>query len=96
MTFKQGQKREETNFSFLVFFFVFQIAYKASYKHNAVDYNYPATLTPSYQTTMKLLPLKDVCPFPIVLSALFLSLPSSRVILFFGCFGSSLLRTGFL
>ncbi|XP_057386403.1 nebulin-related-anchoring protein isoform X6 [Balaenoptera acutorostrata] len=36
------------------------IAYKASYKHNAVDYNYPATLTPSYQTTMKLLPLKDV------------------------------------
>ncbi|XP_049552991.1 nebulin-related-anchoring protein isoform X7 [Orcinus orca] len=36
------------------------IAYKANYKHNAVDYNYPATLTPSYQTTMKLLPLKDV------------------------------------
>ncbi|XP_059757098.1 nebulin-related-anchoring protein isoform X1 [Balaenoptera ricei] len=36
------------------------IAYKASYKHNAVDYNYPATLTPSYQTTMKLFPLKDV------------------------------------
>ncbi|XP_057386406.1 nebulin-related-anchoring protein isoform X9 [Balaenoptera acutorostrata] len=39
---------------------VSEIAYKASYKHNAVDYNYPATLTPSYQTTMKLLPLKDV------------------------------------
>ncbi|XP_066880746.1 nebulin-related-anchoring protein isoform X50 [Kogia breviceps] len=36
------------------------IAYKANYKHNAVDYNYPATLTPAYQTTMKLLPLKDV------------------------------------
>ncbi|XP_068404702.1 nebulin-related-anchoring protein [Eschrichtius robustus] len=36
------------------------IAYKAGYKHNAVDYNYPATLTPSYQTTVKLLPLKDV------------------------------------
>ncbi|XP_069844147.1 nebulin-related-anchoring protein isoform X2 [Dipodomys merriami] len=36
------------------------IAYKADYKHDIVDYNYPATLTPSYQTTMKLLPLKDV------------------------------------
>ncbi|XP_062071241.1 nebulin-related-anchoring protein isoform X3 [Lepus europaeus] len=36
------------------------IAYKADYKHDIVDYNYPATLTPSYQTTMKLIPLKDV------------------------------------
>ncbi|KAM9197715.1 nebulin-related-anchoring protein isoform 2-T2 [Dugong dugon] len=36
------------------------IAYKADYKHGIVDYNYPATLTPSYQTTMKLVPLKDV------------------------------------
>ncbi|XP_058400015.1 nebulin-related-anchoring protein isoform X2 [Diceros bicornis minor] len=36
------------------------IAYKADYKHDVVDYNYPATLTPSYQTTMKLIPLKDV------------------------------------
>ncbi|XP_004763890.1 nebulin-related-anchoring protein isoform X1 [Mustela putorius furo] len=36
------------------------IAYKADYKHDVVDYNYPATLTPSYQTTMKLVPLKDV------------------------------------
>ncbi|XP_023585658.1 nebulin-related-anchoring protein isoform X4 [Trichechus manatus latirostris] len=36
------------------------IAYKADYKHDIVDYNYPATLTPSYQTTMKLVPLKDV------------------------------------
>ncbi|XP_006831547.1 PREDICTED: nebulin-related-anchoring protein [Chrysochloris asiatica] len=36
------------------------IAYKADYKHDIVDYNYPATLTPSYQTTMKLAPLKDV------------------------------------
>ncbi|XP_036754800.2 nebulin-related-anchoring protein isoform X1 [Manis pentadactyla] len=35
------------------------IAYKADYKHDIVDYNYPATLTPSYQTTMKLVPLKD-------------------------------------
>ncbi|XP_045659133.1 nebulin-related-anchoring protein isoform X8 [Ursus americanus] len=35
------------------------IAYKADYKHDVVDYNYPATLTPSYQTTMKLVPLKD-------------------------------------
>ncbi|CAM5129855.1 unnamed protein product [Eretmochelys imbricata] len=36
------------------------IAYKSDYKHNDVDYNYPATLTPSYQTTRKLVPLKDV------------------------------------
>uniref|UniRef100_A0A8C6EET1 Nebulin-related-anchoring protein n=1 Tax=Moschus moschiferus TaxID=68415 RepID=A0A8C6EET1_MOSMO len=36
------------------------VAYKADYKHDVVDYNYPATLTPSYQTTMKLVPLKDV------------------------------------
>ncbi|XP_060027241.1 nebulin-related-anchoring protein isoform X5 [Erinaceus europaeus] len=36
------------------------IAYKADYKHDIVDYNYPATLTPSYQTTMKMAPLKDV------------------------------------
>ncbi|XP_057590930.1 nebulin-related-anchoring protein isoform X5 [Hippopotamus amphibius kiboko] len=36
------------------------VAYKANYKHDVVDYNYPATLTPSYQTTMKLVPLKDV------------------------------------
>ncbi|XP_044521529.1 nebulin-related-anchoring protein [Gracilinanus agilis] len=36
------------------------IAYKSDYKHDNIDYNYPATLTPSYQTTMKLIPLKDV------------------------------------
>nr|XP_004659376.2 nebulin-related-anchoring protein isoform X1 [Jaculus jaculus] len=36
------------------------VAYKADYKHDIVDYNYPATLTPAYQTTMKLVPLKDV------------------------------------
>ncbi|KAL1788490.1 nebulin-related-anchoring protein isoform X1 [Sigmodon hispidus] len=36
------------------------VAYKADYKHDIVDYNYPATLTPSYQTTTKLAPLKDV------------------------------------
>nr|XP_042711194.1 nebulin-related-anchoring protein isoform X11 [Chrysemys picta bellii] len=36
------------------------IAYKSDYKHDNVDYNYPATLTPSYQTTRKLAPLKDV------------------------------------
>ncbi|XP_059517442.1 nebulin-related-anchoring protein isoform X4 [Myotis daubentonii] len=35
------------------------IAYKEDYKHDVVDYNYPATLTPSYQTVMKLVPLKD-------------------------------------
>lgn len=71
MTFKQGkQKKVEANFSFLVLFFVFQIAYKEDYKHDVVDYNYPATLTPSYQTVMKLVPLKDVSPLPIALSAL--------------------------
>ncbi|XP_019502114.1 PREDICTED: nebulin-related-anchoring protein [Hipposideros armiger] len=36
------------------------VTYKADYKHDVVDYNYPATLTPSYQTTVKLVPLKDV------------------------------------
>ncbi|KAF6110369.1 nebulin related anchoring protein [Phyllostomus discolor] len=36
------------------------VAYKADYKHDVVDYNYPATLTPSYQTVVKLVPLKDV------------------------------------
>ncbi|XP_053524435.1 nebulin-related-anchoring protein isoform X7 [Artibeus jamaicensis] len=36
------------------------VAYKADYKHDVVDYNYPATLTPSYQTVVKLAPLKDV------------------------------------
>nr|XP_033799617.1 nebulin-related-anchoring protein isoform X1 [Geotrypetes seraphini] len=38
------------------------IAYKSDYKHQDedVDYNYPATITPSYQTTRKLIPLKDV------------------------------------
>ncbi|XP_021073935.1 nebulin-related-anchoring protein [Mus pahari] len=36
------------------------VAYKADYKHDVVDYNYPATVTPFYQTTMKLVPLKDV------------------------------------
>ncbi|KAM8805982.1 nebulin-related-anchoring protein [Eudromia elegans] len=36
------------------------IAYKSDYKHDGVDYNYPATLTPSYETTRKLVPLKDV------------------------------------
>lgn len=42
---------------------MFQIAYKSDYKHDGVDYNYPATLTPSYQTTRKLVPLKDVNNF---------------------------------
>ncbi|XP_066478351.1 nebulin-related-anchoring protein [Tiliqua scincoides] len=36
------------------------IAYTSDYTHDNVDYNYPATLTPSYQTTRKLVPLKDV------------------------------------
>ncbi|XP_028629301.1 nebulin-related-anchoring protein [Grammomys surdaster] len=36
------------------------VAYKADYKHDIVDYNYPATATPFYQTAMKLVPLKDV------------------------------------
>lgn len=78
MTFKQGHKKVGANFSFLALFFVFQIAYKADYKHDVVDYNYPATLTPSYQTTMKLVPLKDVSPSPIDLYSS--SLPSNGVI----------------
>lgn len=48
------------------------IAYKADYKHDIVDYNYPATLTPSYQTTMKLVPLKDVSPLAMAPPASFL------------------------
>ncbi|MEE6486836.1 hypothetical protein FKM82_014715 [Ascaphus truei] len=38
------------------------IAYKSDYKHDDVDvdYYYPATLAPSYQTTKKLVPLKDL------------------------------------
>lgn len=64
MTFKQGPKKMRANFFLLVLFFVCQVAYKADYKHDIVDYNYPATLTPSYQTTMKLVPLKDVSPLP--------------------------------
>ncbi|RMC11380.1 hypothetical protein DUI87_11499 [Hirundo rustica rustica] len=42
------------------------IAYKSDYKHDGVDYNYPATLTPSYQTTRKLVPLKDVNNFMVL------------------------------
>lgn len=57
----------------MIFFFVlslFQIAYKSDYKHDGVDYNYPATLTPSYQTTRKLVPLKDVNNFMAFLHGL--------------------------
>ncbi|KAG8430684.1 hypothetical protein GDO86_020135 [Hymenochirus boettgeri] len=38
------------------------ISYKSDYLHDNVDVNYyyPATLTPSYETTKKLVPLKDV------------------------------------
>lgn len=72
VTFKQGQKKVGANFSLFVLFFVFQIAYKADYKHDIVDYNYPATLTPSYQTTMKLVPLKDVSPLAMAPPASFL------------------------
>ncbi|XP_006002862.1 nebulin-related-anchoring protein isoform X1 [Latimeria chalumnae] len=36
------------------------LTYKADYEHDKVDYYYPATLTPSYETTKKLVPLKDV------------------------------------
>ncbi|KAM6442896.1 nebulin-related-anchoring protein isoform 2-T2 [Liasis olivaceus] len=36
------------------------VAYKSDYTHDDVNYNYPVTLTPSYQTTRKLVPLKDV------------------------------------
>nr|XP_015202884.1 PREDICTED: nebulin-related-anchoring protein isoform X2 [Lepisosteus oculatus] len=39
------------------------IAYKSEYEHEKsehADYNYPATMTPSYETQRKLEPLKDV------------------------------------
>ncbi|XP_066548934.1 nebulin-related-anchoring protein [Amia ocellicauda] len=39
------------------------IAYKSDYEHEKsehADYNYPATMTPSYETQRKLEPLKDV------------------------------------
>ncbi|XP_070802199.1 nebulin-related-anchoring protein isoform X1 [Pituophis catenifer annectens] len=36
------------------------IAYKSDYAHDESNYNYPVILTPSYQTTRKLDPLKDV------------------------------------
>lgn len=39
---------------------VFQIVYKSDYTHDDANYNYPVILTPSYQTTRKLDPLKDV------------------------------------
>ncbi|KAK2099022.1 hypothetical protein P7K49_024473 [Saguinus oedipus] len=52
------------------------VAYKADYKHDIVDYNYPATLTPSYQTTMKLVPLKDGWGSTIQLGGLNMSPPS--------------------
>lgn len=50
---------------------MFQIAYKSDYKHDGVDYNYPATLTPSYQTTRKLVPLKDVNNFMVLFLGFF-------------------------
>ena len=76
MSFKQGQKKVGTSFFLSFFFFVFQIAYKADYKHDVVDYNYPATLTPSYQTTVRLVPLKDVSS-PLVAPSALLLVPSS-------------------
>lgn len=81
MSFKQGQKKVGTNFFLSFFFFVFQVAYKADYKHDVVDYNYPATLTPSYQTTVRLVPLKDVSSLPVAPSALLLVPSSCGVIL---------------
>lgn len=41
----------------------FQISYKSEYeqeKNVQGEYNYPATITPSYQSQKKLEPLKDV------------------------------------
>lgn len=73
MTFKQGHKKVGANFSFLALFFVFQIAYKLII-NMMLSTTTPATLTPSYQTTMKLVPLKDVSPSPIDLYSS--SLPS--------------------
>lgn len=44
----------------LLLFYFFQIAYKSEYEQEQGEYNYPAEITPSYQTQKKLEPLKDV------------------------------------
>lgn len=41
-------------------YFPFQIAYKSEHEQEQGEYNYPAEITPSYQTQKKLEPLKDV------------------------------------
>ena len=38
----------------------FQISYKQGCEQEQGEYNYPATLTPGYQSQRKLDPLKDV------------------------------------
>lgn len=40
--------------------FWLQIAYKSEHEQEQGEYNYPAEITPSYQTQKKLEPLKDV------------------------------------
>lgn len=45
---------------FLLLVVFFQISYKQSCEQEQGEYNYPATLTPGYQSQRKLDPLKDV------------------------------------
>lgn len=40
--------------------FWLQISYKSEHEQEQGEYNYPAEITPSYQTQKKLEPLKDV------------------------------------
>lgn len=46
--------------------FLFQISYKQGQEQEQGEYNYPATLTPGYQSQRKLDPLKDVSPLKLV------------------------------
>lgn len=42
-----------------------QISYKQGCEQEQGDYNYPATMTPGYQSQRKLDPLKDVSPLKL-------------------------------
>lgn len=61
-----------TKFSHNSFLLHCQIAYKSEYEQEKTEqgeYNYPADITPSYQTQKKLEPLKDVsvCIFDLII-----------------------------
>lgn len=54
--------------------FLFQISYKQEQEQG--EYNYPATLTPGYQSQRKLDPLKDVSPLKLVQTPIYLRSPT--------------------